>query len=415
MWGRANYFVRKLRRPQNQPRQNRHSPRNHPTRPQNPPPIPPPANVPPPTSLSSAIQAPVSIEQLAQAEAARVEEYFSRDRDHFEYERFLSNGLTGVSCKIRLISDSGRPGSQYFVVKRPILRADDRKMKAEVDLLKIFRGSNHFLQLFYVPNGVENPIEAAPGTTIISEWIENGTLMQLILRKGDHQLPNRILIEFFFCPVDEWPSQVVSFCIGMAWPSRGDKGAQPQQERIPENSEERENKEQIAHNDMHCENGGLDTEGDWHTLVPILKLIDFDIAGVVRCAPGANKGVSRNIYAIGMVMRSLIAGDLSQVPEPAAMVTIKVGKDLPDKTFSTNGPDITPDNYINLDEDIANLVQWCLASNWGDRPSIENLYAALQDLKARATPGRYANYVGGEDEYDSQIRKIVQRLILDAN
>ncbi|KAF2963993.1 hypothetical protein GQX73_g9589 [Xylaria multiplex] len=149
--------------------------------------------------------------------------------------------------------------------------------------------------------------------------------------------------------------------------------------------------------------GSLDTEGDWHTLIPILKLIDFDIASVVLSTvrPG--------------VMHSLIAGDLSQVPEPAAMVTIKVDKDSPDKTPPTNGADITPHNYINLDEDIANLVQWCLASNGEDMPSIENLYAALLDLKAKATPGQYANYVGGEDESDSQIRKIAQRLILDAN
>ncbi|TGJ80216.1 hypothetical protein E0Z10_g8533 [Xylaria hypoxylon] len=134
--------------------------------------------------------------------------------------------------------------------------------------------------------------------------------------------------------------------------------------------------------------GDLDPGGDRHVLIPTLKLIDFDLAAVVRCDPGENKGVLRNIYDIGMVMRSLIAGDILQIPDSAQMVTIKVGDNLPAKIFSTDGSDITPEQYINLDEDIGNLVQWCLASSEKDRPSIENLYAALQDLKTKATPSR---------------------------
>ncbi|GAW17145.1 hypothetical protein ANO14919_065950 [Xylariales sp. No.14919] len=359
-----------------------------------------PANRPPPIELS--ILEPVSNRDSAQAEARNVEAYFNRDTDHFEYVRYLSNGATGVSCKVRLKSDGDGQGSLYFVVKRPITQGQGRGMKDEANFLKSFRGDLHFLQLFYFPVDVNNPIEDAPGTTIITEWIENGTLLDLIQRKRDGQLPNRMLLEFFLC--------LASFCIGMAWPSKGDSGAGPRQERIPDNDDERQQTARIAHNDMHCANvmiGSLDPEGKRHFLVPILKLIDFDLASV------EDDAVARNMYDIGMVMRSIIAGDINQIVGGAKLVTIKVGENSPDRTFYTHGWDMTPARYNNLDKEIGSLVQWCMATNERDRPSIENLWAALEELKTKATPSRYADYVNAIHEGDDGIREVVQQLILD--
>jgi hypothetical protein len=58
------------------------------------------------------------------------------------------------------------------------------------------------MQLFYIGNGIHNPIKNAPGLTIITEWIENGTLTTFIRRVAERfnrELPNRLLLELFLC------------------------------------------------------------------------------------------------------------------------------------------------------------------------------------------------------------------------
>ncbi|KAI1751383.1 hypothetical protein F4782DRAFT_531658 [Xylaria castorea] len=199
--------------------------------------------------------------ELAQIEARKIEQYFNRHRDQFEY---------------------------------------------------LFRGAQHVLQLFYIPGSIDDPLIGAPGLTIFTEWIESGTLRNFMDRCMNRTLPNRMLLEFFKC--------LVHFCIAMAWPPKGNKRAPYQEEKIPADFQKRTKKEQITHVMI----GSLDPEGGGHGLVPILKLIDFDQAGNPARPSGVNPGVTMNIRDIGQVMRTIITGDLTMSSMPGE-VTVTVG------------------------------------------------------------------------------------------
>ncbi|GAW25868.1 hypothetical protein SAMD00023353_1401970 [Rosellinia necatrix] len=142
------------------------------------------------------------IQAMAQQEVARVQRLFGQGSQRFESIQYLNNDVTGVSCKL-------------------------------------LRGAQHILQFFRLPGGVESPLRNAPGLTIMTEWIENGTLASFVRRSNGRPIPNRILISFLTCLMI----------------------------------------------------GNLEPEGGGHHLVPILKLIDFDRAHILRCPPGSDAGV----------------------------------------------------------------------------------------------------------------------------
>ncbi|KAI3322506.1 hypothetical protein HD806DRAFT_500252 [Xylariaceae sp. AK1471] len=302
---------------------------------------------------------------------------------------------------------------QFFVVKRSFGYREDH-LEHEMEVLKKFRGALHILQLFYVDRTVLNPILDAPGLTVVTEWIENGTLSAFMERvKRENQvLPNRLLLRIFSC--------FVQFCVAMAWPPRGPEGATPQTERIPENEAERKNKYQIRHADMHLANvmiGSLDGNSTEHKFTPIMKLIDFDQAHIVK-GDGSNPiapnvlGVQHNIRDIGMLMRTLITGDVTMMPPRAVKVTVNIGGTS--RGFVTEGADVTTARHPRLDAELGALVQWCLATPPNSRPSVEQLHSSLGELITKATPSRYSGHNGGFYESDDQIRRLVQRLILDA-
>ncbi|KAH8165969.1 hypothetical protein CIB48_g2292 [Xylaria polymorpha] len=292
------------------------------------------------------------LRELAQIEATKIQLFFEHHRHQFEYVQYLSNGITGVSCKVRIKNTGGR--TQYFVVKRALQENKQLGLERELRTLELLRGSQHILQLFYIPSNLNNPLIDAPGLTIFTEWIESGTLRDFLVRIMDQPrpLPNRMLLEFFKCHL---------------------------QMRL--------GKEQIAHRDMHVANvmiGSLNPEGGGHDLVPILKLIDFDQARDESNSPGVNTGVLMNIRDIGDVMHTIITGDLTMSPRPGRVTVTICGSA---RTFFTQGADLTAARYANLDPEMAALVQWCLASPI-DRPSLELLDESLKDLRGRATPNR---------------------------
>ncbi|TRX97028.1 hypothetical protein FHL15_001822 [Xylaria flabelliformis] len=344
------------------------------------------------------------LRELAQFEARKIELYFQRHSDQFEYERYLNNGVTGVSCKIRLKSNGDRNTPKSFVIKRAFRENRQLHLRGEERMLELFRGAQHILQLFYVPGLARNPF-LGPELTIWTEWIESGTLRDFIDRSKsmDRPLPNRLLLEFFKC--------LLCFCVAMAWPPNGGMGAPHREEKMPTDYQQRTKKEQIVHADMHCSNGSLNPEGGGHGLVPILKLIDFDHAYRETRPLGLNPGVTTNIRDIGQVMRAIITRNLSMRPLEGE-VTVTIGGIR--RTFITQGADLSDGQYGNLDPQIAGLVQWCLA-NTSNRPSLELLDLSLTDLMRRATPNRYADYSHGKYESDNEIRNLVQKLILDAN
>ncbi|KAI8633924.1 kinase-like domain-containing protein [Xylariaceae sp. FL1651] len=347
----------------------------------------------------------------ADTEAQNIRQYFERNPRFFEYVGFLNNGVTGVSCKVKLKPSWWRfwKKPQFFVVKRAFKSDSEDNMENEVRILEELRGALHILQPFHISDDIWNPIQDAPGLSIITEWVENGTLSDFVRRaqQWDRELPNRLLLKFFMC--------LVRFCIAMAWPPRKGIGATPQREKIPEDASQRQRKHQLRHGDMHCSNVMIDRlipDDGAHEVIPILKLIDFDQAHVIEGPSGYNIGVKQNIYDIGSVMRTLISRDLIMLsPPPAPVVRTTRGVS---RTFYSCGADLTSERYPNLDPDLAALVKWCMAANPLERPSIELLHSELKALVKIATPARYRNYPNrGLYESNGRIRWTVQQLILD--
>lgn len=101
---------------------------------------------------------------------------------------------------------------------------------------------------------------------------------------------------------------------------------------------------------------------------------------------------------------------MMEAPPP---VPVRVTVDGLTRTMTTRGADLSPEIYKNLDKDIAALVQWCLAVE-DERPVLEALHTSVYELRNKATPSRYRDYPLAKFESDQEVRRIVQRYILDA-
>ncbi|KAI1081872.1 hypothetical protein F5B20DRAFT_533403 [Whalleya microplaca] len=181
----------------------------------------------------------------------------------------------------------------------------------------------------------------------------------------------------------------------------------------------------LAHFDMHNQNfmfGSLNPNSVEHSLVPILKLIDFDIAtdqegegewpdedvlekfdnelefhrynqpGGVR-----NHGINANVIAIGMVMSRIVHG---QEPMDENTCREAMQRELP-----------------NLDNDLQLLILRCLAVDEENRPSLRELLTTAYNAVVTKDAAWY-NRVGwptSASETDEAIQRIVQKCILDAN
>ncbi|KAI1505011.1 hypothetical protein F5X99DRAFT_333902 [Biscogniauxia marginata] len=242
------------------------------------------------------------------------------------------------------------------------------------------------------------------------EMIENGSLRDFVVRARNwgYPIPNRLLLRFFMC--------LVQFCIAMAWPPKGRRGARPRRERIPGNEEERNRKYQMRHNDMHLRNiliGDIDPNDGRHDDVPILKLIDFDRAQLFADPEGQDLGVKWNIFEIGTIMRSLITQNLPLPPNPLdVVITLEDGTQ---RTINSYGGDINTVGYPNLDPELGMIVIQCMTTTVEQVPNLEDLYETIRNLNATRTGAYYQNYPRWQHETNDAMKRIVQALIMDAD
>ncbi|KAI1270732.1 hypothetical protein F5Y18DRAFT_434981 [Xylariaceae sp. FL1019] len=322
--------------------------------------------------------------EAAEAEAQRIRRAFDRSRA-FEYESMIAHGVTGVSCKIRTKSQRGK--SSRFVVKRAF-RGGEQLIRAENRILIRLRGAAHILQLFRVDARLNFPLSQGDANTIITEYVENGTLY-----------------DFF----------VVKFCIAMAYPPEAKPASVAVSEEIPTDPGKRQRKYQLKHNDMHMNNiliGDLAIGkgyGVEHGLVPTLKLIDFDHAHIVADPQNHDLGVRENIFDIGENMRALIA--LDGRLQPARDVQI----DRPPRRYHirTRAADLQPATYPGTDPDILYLIMWCMAEDPLDRPTLEALDGEVRRLTQERTAHYYMR-IGvphAEDEADGEIMALMEEFI----
>ncbi|KAK5625265.1 hypothetical protein RRF57_000981 [Xylaria bambusicola] len=215
--------------------------------------------------------------------------------------------------------------------------------------------------------------------TIITEYVENGTLMDLQNRLGDPRaLPNRLLWSIFLC--------LVNACVGMAYPP-GNAFYQPRgpgeqlPEILPPGNRPPLN---VEHADLHQGNimiGNFDAYE--HRLFPVLKIIDFGMA-----VPSDN-AIEENIRAIGQVMCDLMwyGRDISTLVD--------------DKLAGGN---LDP----TLDFDLLFVAAECIKDNPAERPTLSQLLSAVR-------PNIQKTYPDIPEETDAYIHQLLQEHLFNAS
>ncbi|KAI0435995.1 hypothetical protein F4803DRAFT_557439 [Xylaria telfairii] len=195
----------------------------------------------------------------------------------------------------------------------------------------------------------------------------------------------------------------------MAWPLQQGQGEELRSNIAPSS---------LSHWDIHDENllfGRLGRISE-HTLVLILKLIDFDNAaerdeeedadtidiedfddrlqlGRYRSPRGAtNMGIRANVFDIGITMTRVLARDHS-MDEHDCREFIQY-------------------EHLNLDNDLKRLIIRCVAFDPMNRPKLDELLGRAFNAVLTKI---YRNTRHQNRETDEQIRDIIQRYIFNAS
>ncbi|KAI1185524.1 kinase-like domain-containing protein [Nemania serpens] len=329
----------------------------------------------------------------------KLQRFFATDI-RFRLVKRLPSGATG-NCVCFEEKHPQTGNTRKIVLKYP---GDDEEttldaIKNEINWLKVLRHSSHVVNILTIQNGPNAGLRGLDSIFIILEYMENGSLRQFIERSVDIDLPNRILWSLFLC--------LVRACVAMAWPPQQGQLEEPKSNITPSS---------LAHWDMHGENllfgrlGGIAK----HSLVPILKLIDFDNAAEVdeeiepdpvdkeafddeleleryRRRQGAtNMGTRANILDIGMIMTRILRGD---------------------HTLDEGGcREFIEHEHPLLDDDLQLLIVRCLAADPMNRPKLDEL---LERTFNAALSRTYINTPYHNYETDARVKEIVQRCILN--
>ncbi|KAI0602518.1 hypothetical protein F4775DRAFT_600528 [Biscogniauxia sp. FL1348] len=201
---------------------------------------------------------------------AKVKEFFTSD-GRFAFERDLATGTSGFGVLFRETDKNG--SSRRFVVKRSVEEDWDADIQNELNWLQKMQYVEHIVNLVTIADSPILPQKGQGGlggVSIIMEYMENGTLRQFLDR--------------------------ASACTGMAYPPPGpnDDGDLPAE--IPL---EGVVPLTLAHRDMHDGNlmfHCLDPKHQEHSLVPVIKLIDFDRATLMPDQVAAPKDTDIAAY-----------------------------------------------------------------------------------------------------------------------
>ncbi|KAH9887504.1 kinase-like domain-containing protein [Xylariomycetidae sp. FL2044] len=326
-------------------------------------------------------------------------DYFS-DARRFTLIKDLRGGATGLVRLYRETSPEGE--ARRFVLKWP--NEDDEaiigNIQNEKRWLQVLSNAEHIVRILAL-----GPVENLPQEVfLIIEYLENGLLYQFLRRFGSNPIPNRMLWSIFLC--------LIRASVAMAWPPGP---GEPEDVRVDTPSA-------LTHWDMHDMNlmfGRHDAASSEHRLVPILKLIDFDLAGErdeaedfeaeerveyddglnLRQYIGAggalgasNIGTAANVRDIGLVMTRIINGDRTLEVEDAR--------------------DYIQEDHQDLDGELRLLIARCLAVDPDNRPTLQELLAVAYNAVLTRT---YAGTASAGYESDANIARIVQTYILNAD
>ncbi|KAI1416674.1 kinase-like protein [Hypoxylon sp. FL1857] len=351
----------------------------------------------------------------AHIDAEILRKYFSSD-GRFEFVGLVAHGYFGSASRVKYTDRNGK--TSQFLVKKAFKNPDGLEaLNNEKNYLRRLRGAMHIVQTL---NIADNPLEISPmidstgarlpnidNQWIVMEWLEYGTIGDFIKKARNRritQLPNRLLWRLFLC--------LIRGCIAMAWPPH-----RIDDEVEIETIDPHAQASNVVHNDLHTGNvlltePPLDEE---HTISPLVKIIDFGLAGQWTWADGPSSAVQNNIWQMGKMMVALIILWLPwDVSNKGGAVFTKV----------PGGPEIETDarpilpstgpsaEYPNLDPDLRTLVCSCLATRHDDRPTISELLDTV--LEAVRTRGADF-YPGRPEEQDDFISRRWREIVLDTS
>ncbi|KAI1371073.1 hypothetical protein F4677DRAFT_450782 [Hypoxylon crocopeplum] len=315
----------------------------------------------------------------------------------------------------------------------------------EKGFLYAMRSAEHFVKLVTFPELPRDPLLQAPQYEresiapdwIYLEWIENGTLWELIRKAGETGVeffPNRLLWRFFMC--------LIRMCIGMAWPPdplAGQGQLNPSQPRLEQVLNAAPSG--IVHGDIHNGNvmiGPIDrpTSDYEHHITPRLKMIDggaVSISEEERDNVHQDPATTENLFAIGMIMATLSTLDedlggkmYPERPDPVMFTDVR--------PFATAATELLPPQGPNpgqrdrryhiahqwLDPDLLQAIVHCLAVNPHDRPFLAGLASGVQNVIQTRDDNFYEGFyernninVSSYIETDDYITEFMQQLIMD--
>ncbi|KAI1390340.1 kinase-like domain-containing protein [Hypoxylon trugodes] len=352
-----------------------------------------------------------------QSQAYLIRSFFESDlKQRFYLEKFHAKGGQGGVYKVKYVSSSVKASNQRLLVLKiadPQRGSDVEGLRREAIILKGLRYCRHIVTIFTSPNDPLKPARESYGWAwAFLEHIENDTLTTFMVRakeKGLKVLPNRLLWSIFFCMIRAY--------IAMAWPVKNYKDLETAKAIDPSG---------LAHNDIHGDNllFGSYMRGREHGLSPILKLLDFGLADLSEEDSHARQhptGEQSNILDIGIMMASVIGlqTDRKYSGEEMEVDLSELGRadDVlsPAAGILEDFDNGTPDPYPLVDKDLRLVLAACLAVDYRDRPTLEELERWAGAKILNTDPNQYAHINRGrEQETDERIHAIVQACIFDA-
>ncbi|CAJ2506109.1 Uu.00g002390.m01.CDS01 [Anthostomella pinea] len=236
------------------------------------------------------------------------------------------------------------------------------------------------------------------GPVLVMEYIENGMLRRLIRRLENRAepTPNRVLWAFYLC--------AVRACIGMAYPRQADPDAAVVLENIPIPEVEASTK---VHGDLHTGNimvGDFDLAVPEHSLVPVMKLIDFGLTTRVK---ESKKAVEENLFEAS---RAIYSVAIRQLRTQNDRTNTEKYKDI--QTFAVRLSDEQPQD-LTLDSDLRDLICRSMAKRPEDRFTLAQMLAKTSQPVANKTAASFM--LNGTAESDDDIKDFVQDMIYNAD
>ncbi|KAK8131612.1 hypothetical protein PG984_008050 [Apiospora sp. TS-2023a] len=331
-----------------------------------------------------------------------------------QFKRIVGQGVFGVTA---LLEDTAHNPPKRYIIKRALGADHVADLRKEIVALKQFRGAAHMTQMAGYRDDQETPddqeapnaLSGLAGTSVITEYMENGTVWDLMRRvmEAQVQVPNRFLWFMMLC--------LIRACVGLLWPPQGDQDAATELEQVQPNVRP----DAWSHNDMHLNNimiGSLEPDVPEHALVPPFRLIDFgkcdttekprylptdtDNADILQGQPG-------NMRKAAEAVMRLITGYCGKEPLDAADMA-----GIPTHAVPLWGP-AAQQQFPWLDPELRRLIGRMMSVQFKDRPRLEEI---LNTAMAAALGRDTRDYPGREEaESNPSIRRFVQQMILDAN